>query len=258
MRRNGCSSMFFKISSVLAQLRSVDSFDISLWFNSVIMSLAQAAKRQRLMQQQQRQQQMMLPQMFGAAMPMMQPSLQPMMQGMPAMMPPAQPMLQGMPGMMPFQQPMMMQGMGPAMMNPAMQLGLGGEMEDDVAEVEDDQLGQEGQAVSIPAPGEQCPPQRDSMVYNKTSSALISRSNNLLRGVARARLVTGLQKLAAELEPGYLANLGQKACLQLLWVMTRLRPSCRLSVLGDSVWLQKFCKIQANQNYSFKKSHQCK
>ena len=70
-------------------------------------------------------------------------------------------------------------------------------------------------------------------VYNKGEDAMISRSSNLLKGIPRSRLVSALEKLNAELEPGFLSNLSQRGLLILLWVLTRLRPSTRMSVLGS-------------------------
>ena len=95
-------------------------------------------------------------------------------------------------------------------------------------------LGSSG-AVAVAAPA---PPHAHahahahSGCYNKGEDAMISRSSNLLKGIPRARLVSALEKLNAELEPGFLSNLTQRGLLILLWVLTRLRPSTRVSVLG--------------------------
>ena len=70
------------------------------------------------------------------------------------------------------------------------------------------------------------------MIYNMGNSAAPTRSTSLLKGICRRRLTLALREMIPSLDAGYLSELTQKGLLQMLWLLTRLKPSVRISHLS--------------------------
>ena len=85
-------------------------------------------------------------------------------------------------------------------------------------------------------------------IYDKSDEASISRSSSLLKGIPRRRLTAALGKLHKEFEAGYLNELSQRGLLILLWLLTRLRPSARISHLSawSNVLVSQFKTLSVN------------
>lgn len=84
---------------------------------------------------------------------------------------------------------------------------------------------------AVATPGPAAPPVSMGLPYNTGDDAAISRSSSLLRGLPRRRLTVALERLNGELDAGFVSELSQKGLLILLWMLTRLRPSTKVTHL---------------------------
>ena len=196
--------------------------------------LAQAAtrgrKRQRTMQNQ-----MLLPQMMpGMMVPgMMNMGMQPMHPTM-GMQPMAmQPGMMMHPGMNPQLNQLMQSMQGMMQQQPAQALEAeAGDVEEEI----DDEQPPVPIAPAAPPPPPPQPvaraPALDEGVYNLSDDARISTSSSLLKGIGRKRLTNAISILEPSLDAGYLSELTQKGLLQILWLMTRLKPTIRIAHLS--------------------------